>query len=92
MKHTPGPWTLSACTNGGLIVQRGQHHTQIVPVEDARLIAAAPALLEACKQALKAVGMVYDSDEDNSINPSMQMIGEAMDVLNAAIKKAEGDE
>ena len=49
-EHTPGPWSVYPCDQGGGILRRGdrqhpQSHLQIVPMEDARLIAAAPELL-----------------------------------------------
>ena len=59
-KHTPGPWRVSPCSNGGLILIRadGKHgahpqtHLQILPEEDAKLIAAAPELLEALRNCV----------------------------------------
>jgi hypothetical protein len=59
MSHTPGPWALQECSHGGAILIRGQYgehhqsHLQIVPVADARLIAAAPELLEALRYVVK---------------------------------------
>lgn len=58
--HTPGPWTLAPCSHGGAILRRGteergnhpQTHLQIVPIEDARLIASAPDLLIALRALL----------------------------------------
>jgi hypothetical protein len=48
---TAGPWELLPCSHGGAILKRGadarthpQSHLQIVPIEDARLIVAAPEL------------------------------------------------
>lgn len=60
-KHTPGPWKLHPCSNGGLLLRRGdqmgrnthiQSSLQILPEADAHLIAAAPELLEAAKTVL----------------------------------------
>lgn len=95
MKHTPGPWKLDPCSNGGLILRRGeairgdrhpQSHLQIVPVEDAYLIAAAPELLAALKEAKEIIHLmhgdlawgIYDQH-----SPEMKRI-------NGAISKAEG--
>lgn len=83
--HTPGPWTLNGCSNGGAILRRGealgerthiQSHLQILPVEDAQLIAAAPDLLAAARAALN----------DRMYKEWPQVA----DLLIAAIAKAEG--
>ncbi len=62
MSATKGPWTIQPTSSGGGLLVRGetagkhpQHMLQIVPIEDARLIAAAPDLLEACKRLEAAV-------------------------------------
>lgn len=50
MSFTPGPWSSKANQSGGrLLIREGciQEFLQIVPSEDAHLIAAAPDLLEA---------------------------------------------
>jgi hypothetical protein len=88
--HTPGPWRLEPCSHGGKILRRGdedaplmarhpQGGLQIVPEADAHLIAAAPELLEALREALPFV---------------IQALGEGERGLSAdikaAIKKAEG--
>lgn len=54
------PWFLQECSNGGKILVRGggihgahiQTHVQILPVEDAFLMAAAPELLKALEWAM----------------------------------------
>jgi hypothetical protein len=53
-KHTPGPWKVELCVaGGGLVIRIGaQTHVQIFPLSDARLIAAAPELLDALKVAI----------------------------------------
>jgi hypothetical protein len=87
-KHTPGPWTANKPTqsNGRAEVHAGpmlvaQAFNWLLDAEgdeqcwaDARLIAAAPDLLE----ALKAVVRVADRKTDE------------FDAARAAIKKAEG--
>jgi len=85
---TPGPWKheVTEATQAGLDhVIDGPH----VPVawayraDDARLIAAAPDLLEACKAAMSVLsGECRDDIEPGS--PS----GAAMNLLAAAIRKA----
>lgn len=86
-KHTPGPW-YSLRLNGGQIAidaKPGAHdHVTICVLgmnaeEDARLIAAAPELLDACKAVVAAHGLITGRAE---------AIQKAMD----AIAKAEGDE
>ena len=57
---------------------------------NALLMATAPELLDALKACLHAAAVNYDASEDNANNPTMQMIGEAMDAGNKAIAKAEG--
>lgn len=67
-KHTPGPWTLSrnlgiASANGREIlfpghVSRGVDHPE--REANARLIASAPALLEACQKALADLQDVHE--------------------------------
>ena len=87
MSHTPGPWRVEPCTNGGMILIRadGKHgahpqtHLQIVPEADARLIAAAPDLLEACKALIRSIDGVESSITTSGIQQ-----------IRTAIAKAEG--
>ena len=79
MNHTPGPWKLKECMGGGAIIERAANlSNQILPIEDAYLIAAAPELLEALKAFV----------DMNPINEKEMFIA----VTNAklAIAKAEG--
>lgn len=82
-KHTPGPWSLQECSNGGALLIRGlygkhqQSHLQIVPIEDARLIAAAPELLEALKAVMPSLHLTPDYNR-------------LAKLAHAAIAKAEG--
>jgi hypothetical protein len=80
-KPTPGPWTLRETTSGGAIVTRGEtQSTQIVPMADARLIAAAPDLLAACHQAISVLKHVNFLD-GKSVEEKQ---------ISDAIAKAEG--
>lgn len=89
--HTPGPWTVREDINGnGGLLRRGeqmgpnthvQSSLQILPLEDARLIAAAPDLLDACKRWIS---------ERDSPAPCWAMKKQAEDKMRAAIAKAEG--
>lgn len=88
-KHTPGPWTIEIPSNGcDRYIIHGKSFEEICATcldtehemqANARLIAAAPELLEACRLALGAF-------EANRID--MQQNAERK--LNAAIAKAEG--
>jgi hypothetical protein len=90
-KHTPGPWVVYDDSNDGKtnrieISARGKTVARIyhsVPAEDlpnARLIAAAPDLLEACK----ALEILFAPLARDSTTASW------IDKARAAIAKAEG--
>ena len=83
-KHTPAPWkivtswedyTVEGANGEEIIFQAGNYDVPSIKIEDARLIASAPELLEALKAV---VAMGYGDDPD--------VWGK---VFNA-IKKAEG--
>ena len=90
------PWTLRDCGNGGKILIRGgsihgahpQTHVQILPVEDAYLMASAPELLEALTESLRWIAKVAADHDDDS-----HLSGQALkmyDKARAAIRKATG--
>jgi hypothetical protein len=95
-KHTPGPWRAEAegCltshslpvivkSNGHLVAQLCDRN-----VANARLIAAAPELLEAlqlCKRALYS-GYMSETSENRS-----GIYSNAYEVADATIRKAKGD-
>lgn len=65
-KHTPGPWCVEPASNGCFDIYRETNEGEAPPVAcdcneaDARLIAAAPALLEAVQASellLRQIGM-----------------------------------
>ena len=68
-KHTPGPWSVERDPNAGILkfgVYAGDypvvsHFTAIEKEADARLIAAAPALLDAL---WKIAGETYDDSSE----------------------------
>ena len=86
--HTPGPWTTQPCSSGGLVVSRGDvQNLQIVPVEDARLIAAAPDLYDAAVWVLHNAHGISKSGEDGV---SQEEENASWGALMAATRKAEG--
>lgn len=97
-QHTPGPWKYESGmitdARGNIIASRhsGKHATKadgygdILPVEadyNARLIAAAPALLAACKSALDGLYSYRDIDGNCSARNER-------DQLKASIAQVEG--
>ncbi len=90
-KHTPGPWESQATagyeTHGQRAVYAEENGKDIAIVYDgeanARLIAAAPELLEACKA-------LVGSDHDGKSFTSRAAL--ATRLARAAIAKAEGRE
>lgn len=97
MAHTPGPWEnhkwnseehqISA--KGGTIALVSHDHS-LVPEDEAdanaRLIAAAPDLLEACHNAIEAYHILAITD----ISLRLPGFEDCLAALNAAIAKAEG--
>ena len=60
-EHTPGPWRVEPCActpycRSAAVVPVARAHDAIGSIEDAKLIAAAPDLLEACHAALNIAG------------------------------------
>ena len=90
-KHTPGPWSVTWCNDGWCVEARpcgicethiyGDAGSPSMPEREAnaRLIAAAPELLEAAKQALQ---VFVDQGWDDDLSAAKS--------LKAAIAKAEG--
>ncbi len=56
-KHTPGPWNVTLLFDGDIRIKNidnGLNQNNLMREATARLIAAAPAMLEALKMALEA--------------------------------------
>lgn len=92
-KHTPGPWrvVVEEEYDDYLVVDKDNHCiADILPLANARLIAAAPDLLEACKDALNSLG--YSSRKDaTEIKEDYGSEGvRVYNTLVKAIKLAEG--
>jgi hypothetical protein len=82
MKHTPGPWEYDGKFSIGIPHKDGWTGFLTNP-EDARLIAAAPEMLEALKAAQFAFGF------GSSATPQQRQ--DAAEAITAAIAKAEGN-
>jgi len=88
-KHTPGPWSTAARKKGGqktvICADTGGRYMYLVGEvsneTDARLIAAAPDMLEACRRALSYI------ERDEAAHG--REFGEG-NIIRAAIAKAEG--
>ena len=103
-KHTKGPWRVKdSCSmegphvygpvhpiDGGDYAPLAGYRGGALSMADARLIAAAPDLLEACEAALPWIGkMIADGAHMNSVAPNA-CVG-AMQRLEAAIRKAKAE-
>ena len=96
MKHTPAPWQLAKSEESKLIKVLNKYGTRIAgitPMENdeanARLIAAAPELLEALKTVLQlAEAGVIQRNETGK--PQWNLTDELQTIAHAAILKAEG--
>ncbi len=87
-KHTPGPWEVHELADGPskTIGPLGVFVAQTIGGNDtanARLIAAAPDLLAACKETLQCCDAINQDDAD--LLPS-----DTISQIEAAIAKAEG--
>ena len=100
-KHTPGPWTWGESYNGLYGSGKDNEVLRFAPYEgmyldwgsksrdaNARLIAAAPELLE----ALKKISAIEDLERCGDWEEIEQAREIAREIANAAIKKAEGKE
>lgn len=95
--HTPGPWSVGMKPGPLVYGPRGELVTPTIPsmlaagenIANARLIAAAPELLEAAEAALlrlESMGLdLLGADEDAMLNRETRAI------LRAAIQKARGE-
>jgi len=95
-KPTPGPWTYQATpesSNQSYIVSAPEGRVASLWSEaNARLIAAAPSLLEACKDYHAALDMAFALliESKPYFYPSKSEMWAAMVAGNEAIRKAEG--
>ena len=85
--HTPGPWSIEGIEimagDWKVIAQmRGE-----INIQDARLMAEAPVLLAALKEALKLIDIIYIAEDARA---SMLMVERQR--IESVIEKAEGKE
>ena len=94
-KHTPGPWRvvdswndyMVESQNGEEIIwQDGPHNTPTINEANARLIAAAPDLLEALEHMLHRAHPAYVDDDF-----MQEKLITAIEIARAAIAKAKGE-
>jgi hypothetical protein len=94
--HTPSPWRLEPAEVGGRVMACDDRATIVhVPpgnpmnpevYADARLISAAPDLLEACRAFLA----YHDADGESDVE-MMLNYADAVEAAKAAIRKATGE-
>lgn len=99
-KHTPGPWNIAqesidkewhiVTASGGRImanvhIEAGNE----MDAANARLIAAAPDLLAACKDVARQANMNIDADDPDNWHLA-EITRSAVELVFAAIAKAEG--
>lgn len=92
--HTPGPWIVTYTRNGTANVGPSHNCTVaallIAPVGEmeanARLIAAAPLMLEACE-----LFAAYDDADPDDFEELVLMYAKAIDAIRAAIAAATGE-
>ena len=96
MKNTPGPWKIEEYSEGTLEVHGvdgkcvctlfGHYEDDSTVYPTARLIAAAPELLEACEDAIECLEeFLEDVTDDSGANVDNPLLVK----LRAAVKKAE---
>lgn len=97
MSHTKGPWSVERergqyiVTSIGGPVAHVARWTSAVELDDARLIAAAPDLLEALRKlGNEATGMWAMADPDAHGHTNLSVLRLRIDEALAAIAKAEG--
>jgi len=88
-KGTPGPWLLSKYEDGGVQVadifdSNGECKTACLNIDDARLIAAAPELLEALCKTRRTIQALIDDGHMGYVDLRSS--------IDAAIAKALGED
>ena len=97
-KHTPGPWytTIKLApidhpiyNVAGELVARIPNHPDAPSKADARLIAAAPELLAACKGLAAAAARIVEDDDQPTL-VHMRELNRQRQAARDALAKAEG--
>lgn len=96
-KHTPGPWTAKTKTTRFAVTSQHLTVAHVIGLDaaakaDARLIAAAPDLLEVLRLAEAALADIGDADREPGDDLAWCEARAAQDLpaIRAAIAKAEG--
>ncbi|MFA5431127.1 MAG: hypothetical protein WC329_08215 [Candidatus Omnitrophota bacterium] len=99
MKHTPGPWKIQPSSSGGALLIRQewkpgveyhpQSSLQIMPIEDARLISAAPEMKEHLGLMIRTI---YDTLRHGLTDGQIYSLEEVCKEARAIIAKATGKE
>lgn len=94
--HTPGPWEVEPCTEGGAFeitegigsvgTAWGENDEALA---NARLMAAAPELLMVCQCIAGDLEALLGGDDFSGMSDA-EMFGVMLESLKAAIAKAEG--
>ena len=93
-RHTPGPWEVVPCSNGGMLLVRGQYgqhqqsHLQILPEADARLIASAPEMLGALEEVCGYLSDISSGDAPEGY----EIYSRCMSAIRKARGESEGSE
>jgi hypothetical protein len=100
--HTPGPWTCRPISDRTLNHHRGfeirgpetaQSIRDVLENEveaNARIIAAAPELLNGCELGVMMLGIEARMHRENHAPKKAEAVEKAIAVIRAAIAKAEG--
>lgn len=97
-EHTPGPWTVRAMPNEFWLMAK-QGPLDVCPAKtfglpDARLVSAAPDLLEALEAALEQLDDVNDCTSAEWRSDALRSgtdFQKAIELAEAAIAKAKGE-
>ena len=100
-EHTPGPWRIGDAGNTVFGSPNGEPAPVVVATlapargakrANARMVAAAPDLLEACKEAVSGLGLDARENADELEQDFGTEGVRVFNLLRAAIAKAEGQE